>query len=126
VLHALDRILIELRDYPMELSATEISALETSKFSIKQAKELIGDLHQPISWIYWTDFLCSILVGHVLFQCNVNASRWLSGSQPFVFCVQASITVLTVLLFLRAVMFTHELVHLHAGTMASSCSADTR
>ncbi len=96
----------------MELSATEISALETSKFSIKHAKELIGDLHRPIAWIYWTDFLCSIIGGHLLFAANVNADLWLTGSYAFGLFVQATLSVLTILLFLRAVMFTHELVHL--------------
>lgn len=94
------------------MSLPELHSLETPRFSIKQAKELVRDLHHPIAWVYWTDFLVSIITGHVLFTLNVNASMWLSGSREFVFATQATMMAATMLLYLRAAMFTHELVHL--------------
>ncbi len=88
------------------------SESQVSSFTIKQAKELVRDLHQPLPWIYWVDFLTSILVGHTLFALNANSELWLTGSLAYVAAVKLSLFVCTVFSFLRAVMFTHELVHL--------------
>lgn len=85
---------------------------DTPRSSMKQARELVKDLHGPIVWIYWTDFLLSILVGHACFAGNVHSSRWLIGHNGFVWSVKGLLFVVTVLLFLRSAMFTHELVHL--------------
>jgi fatty acid desaturase len=95
----------------MEMTA-DSQELESSRFSIKQAKELVRDLHKPVPWIYWTDFLASILTAHTAFALNVNAYRWLHGSPGFVWTVKAILFFISVTLFLRSAMFTHELVHL--------------
>jgi fatty acid desaturase len=82
------------------------------QFTIKKAKELVKDLHKPVQWIYWADFLMSAIVGHLLFALNANSEKWLSASPATVAAIKGALYVGTVLLFLRAVMFTHELVHL--------------
>jgi fatty acid desaturase len=86
--------------------------LESSRFSIKQARELVLDLYRPVSWIYWTDFLASILMGHLLFALNMNSDQWLQGSWLYVSAIKSAMFFATVFLFLRSAMFTHELVHL--------------
>jgi len=81
-------------------------------FSIKQAKELVRDLHSPSKSIYWCDFLATVLTGHALFALNVNSELWLTGTLLFKSLVTVALSLGAVFLFLRAVMFTHELVHL--------------
>lgn len=93
-------------------SIVECLGNQEGAFSIKQAKELVKDLHRPVPWIYWIDFLTSILVGHALFALNANSENWLSGSLTLVVAIKSALYIGTVLTFLRAVMFTHELVHL--------------
>jgi fatty acid desaturase len=90
----------------------DIGSIETSRFSVKQAKELVKDLQAPVAWIFWTDFLLTIVTGHALFSLNVNTGRWLDGSLLTVTLVKGALFAGTVLLFLRAAMFTHEMVHL--------------
>jgi fatty acid desaturase len=88
------------------------TSIESARFSMKQARELIKDLHRPVAWIYWVDFLGSILLGHAFFALNVNAFRWVPESTVAYWPIRAGLFAATVLLFLRAAMFTHELVHL--------------
>ena len=90
----------------------ELSELESSKFSIRQAKELVKDLQQPVAWIFWTDFLLTILAGHACFSINANAYKFMDLSSPWVWALMSCLFIANVLLFLRAAMFTHELVHL--------------
>jgi fatty acid desaturase len=91
----------------------DASTLESGRFSMRQAKELVRDLQQPKAWIYWTDFLTTILFGHILFALNVNSHLWLADAPAsFAVAVKLALLAATVLLFLRAAMFTHELVHL--------------
>jgi fatty acid desaturase len=88
------------------------SETHAPQFAIKQAKDLVKNLHKPLKWVYWTDFLTTILMGHILFALNVNSELWLTGTPLFVAGVTLALFAGTVCLFLRAVMFTHELVHL--------------
>lgn len=80
---------------------------------MRQAKELVRDLQQPKAWIYWTDFLTTILAGHALFALNVNSHLWSTDMPaPIAIAVKAALFAASILLYLRAAMFTHELVHL--------------
>jgi fatty acid desaturase len=82
-------------------------------FSLRQAQGLVRSLNRPKAWIYWTDFLCSILIGHLCFSLLLESPRWLAGVSPVAaWTVKGFLYAATVLLFLRSVMFTHELVHL--------------
>lgn len=83
----------------------------TAKFSFAQARGLVGDLQKPAPRIYWTDFLFSVIGGHIAFivvyrlpQIFPEASwRWYAAAAAYVACI---------ILYMRAVMFIHELVHL--------------
>ena len=88
--------------------------LESISFSMKQAKQIIGDLHAPDPRIYWTDFLITITAGHLCFAAMIQAPALLaSGQSPLAWWgLKIFFYTATILLFLRAAMFTHELVHL--------------
>lgn len=86
-------------------------------FSIQQAQSIVRDLHKPNPWIYWTDFLVSILCGHALFQAVLFAPKWLHVESPVAFwAIRVGLFVATAFLFLRATIFTHEMVHFRKGT----------
>ncbi|MEM9585720.1 MAG: fatty acid desaturase [Planctomycetota bacterium] len=86
-------------------------ALVKKGFSFHQARSLIGDLSKPNPVIYWADFLTSIILGHVCLHVIFFAHRWY-GFTPASTAVIAVAYVGTVLLYMRALMFIHELVHL--------------
>ena len=86
-------------------------AVET-RFSLAQARSLIRDLFEPNPRIYWTDFLVTIFSGYVCYGLvrgvaflwpEPTAVRY--GAQGFFF-------VASCLLYYRAAIFIHELVHL--------------
>lgn len=85
-------------------------------FSLAESRGLVRDLFEPKPWIYWTDFLASILVGHA---CNglVRGVFLISSLPPVAQYVLSAVAfVVSCLAYYRAVMFTHELVHLRSGT----------
>ncbi|WP_149499314.1 fatty acid desaturase family protein [Roseiconus lacunae] len=81
------------------------------QFSFAEARSLIGDLTQPNAKIYWTDFLASIIVGFVAFHVMLFVPQ-VYGFEPWVIGTVAVSYVVTITLFMRSVMFIHELVHL--------------
>lgn len=94
------------------MSAIIAESKVAPRFSLREAQGLVKSLNKPNPWIYWTDFLVSILSGHVLFNLLLYSDRWLDGSATYVWAVRGALYVAIVLLFMRSVMFTHELVHL--------------
>jgi fatty acid desaturase len=80
-------------------------------FSFSQARSLIGDLTKPNPRIYWTDFLLSITAGYIALHATLHVPR-LFWPEPWVIPVTAVAYFATVVLFMRSVMFIHELVHL--------------
>ena len=86
--------------------------LESSRFSLRQARSLVKNLSKPNPRIYWFDFLTTIITGHVLFALLLRNDSWLSGPPALLWSVRISMYAAIVLLFMRAAMFTHELVHL--------------
>ena len=106
------------KDVKQKMSSSSIDDREISiqhgegRFSLREAKGLVKSLNKPTAWIYWADFLASIITGHILFNALLHSDSWLSGSAFFVWSFKVSIYAAVVLLFLRSVMFTHELVHL--------------
>ncbi|MFN9986969.1 MAG: fatty acid desaturase, partial [Pirellula sp.] len=110
---------------PLESDRIDSSRIESTRFSFRAAKELVRDLHRPNPMIYWVDFLSSIIIGHLLFTTNVRSDLWLPQATHAIGLIHDStsntvaelafkglILAATTLLFLRAAMFTHELVHL--------------
>lgn len=84
-----------------------------SSFSFVQARSLVSDLHKPNPWIYWTDFLASIIGGHLAFHALYFFPKWLADS-AWLWPAMVFAYIACVVLYLRAVMFIHELVHLPA------------
>lgn len=81
-------------------------------FSLAEARAIVSDLFAPREWIYWVDFLSTILLGHAAFAATrllydlALEPLWLRLLlQALTFTVQC-------LCYYRAVMFVHELVHL--------------
>ena len=89
------------------------TALEKN-FSFAQARSLIQDLNRPQPWIYWTDFLLSILVGHMTVHLVYFLPKWYPQAS-WVWPAVAGCYAITLVLYMRALMFIHELVHLPRG-----------
>lgn len=80
-------------------------------FSFSQARSLIGDLSIPRPLIYWADFLVSIITGHITIHLIFVLPQWYAGATWMIPAVVACYAI-TVLAYMRALMFIHELVHL--------------
>ena len=79
-----------------------------------QTRPIVADLLVPNPAVYWADFLTTILLGHLCFALVRLLPRVLSGAAPgwIVIASQAAAFLASCLLYYRAVMFIHELVHL--------------
>jgi fatty acid desaturase len=81
-------------------------------FSLAEARSLIADLFTPNPTYYWTDFLLSIFAGH-LFAALVRGLPFLIAEPLLaVRILQGLCFVASALLYYRASLFIHELVHL--------------
>ncbi|MDA7980902.1 MAG: fatty acid desaturase [Pirellulales bacterium] len=106
-------------------SVERTQSAHTQAFSIGEARRIVKDLFRPSPWAYWPDFLFSIIVGSFCFMAFNRAiligeakivtliadavgyhATWFTGILTGLLFVGA------VLLFYRAALFTHELVHL--------------
>jgi fatty acid desaturase len=89
-----------------------LSTLDRPSFSLAQARAIVGDLFTPRPWIYWADFLATILTGHVAYGLTrfLYDIHW----QPLWLrlAIQLVTFSITCACYYRAVMFVHELVHL--------------
>lgn len=83
-----------------------------SAFSIGLAKSLVKDLSRPSPFIYWGDFLATILTGHVTFQLLLRSGELTGLSGGWLWAVRVGLFSITAVLYMRASMFIHELVHL--------------
>lgn len=79
-------------------------------FSLPQARALVADLFKPDPRIYWIDFLATIAGAYAL-SGLVPLLGGLAMS-PGRIALQAACFVAAALLFYRAALFIHELVHL--------------
>lgn len=96
----------------MTTTASESDFLESPRFSLRQARSLVTGLSTPNPKIFWADFLTTILCGHFIFAALLYSNHWLSGPAYLVWPAKIFMYTVTVLLFMRAAMFTHEMVHL--------------
>lgn len=101
------------------MSAPVLSKLESPKleksdrsFSFAEARKLVGDLQQPNAKIYWIDFLLTIISGHICFHLVYLAHRIFPENFSAAIITQVIAFPLTIILYMRATMFIHELVHL--------------
>lgn len=88
----------------------------SSRLSLREIQGLVKDLKEPKPWVYWTDFLATIIAGHIAFHLIYFLPLWMPGAQVAAWTLCAVLYVATVVLYLRAAMFIHELVHLKADT----------
>ncbi len=86
----------------------------SNRFSITQAKSLVKDLSQPNATVYWVDFLATILCGHTAFITLLNLERLSGWSGALLWGTKGLLFAMVAILFMRASMFIHELVHLPA------------
>lgn len=89
-------------------------ATPASRFSLTEARSIVRDLFVPRPWIYWADFLTTILTGHV---CATLARLVFDlGIEPLGLrlLLAAAAFAVQCLCFYRGVMFIHEIVHLPA------------
>lgn len=94
-----------------KMSSPAVTTSEETAFSFSQARSLVGDLSKPNPAIYWADFLLSIISGHIMIHVMFFLPRWFPGSY-WMMAAMAFCYVATVILYMRALMFIHELVHL--------------
>ncbi|MEM7476978.1 MAG: fatty acid desaturase [Planctomycetota bacterium] len=87
-----------------------MSSTLSNRFSIPEAKSLVKDLNKPNPKIYWIDFLSTIIVGHTAFAAMDRVGLFLQG--PALYAIQLGLFTLVAILYMRAAMFIHELVHL--------------
>ncbi len=80
-------------------------------FSFSQARSLIRDLNRPRPWNYWTDFLVSIFTGHIAIHLILFLPR-LFPNAHWLWPAMVLCYIVTVLAYMRSLMFIHELVHL--------------
>jgi fatty acid desaturase len=92
------------------------TALTPTRFSFTQAKSLVKDLMQPSPRVYWADFLLTVLTGHVLFFLQYRAADWLHAPAPLFWGGRIAMFVAVAVLYMRASIFIHELVHLRPNT----------
>jgi fatty acid desaturase len=97
-----------LRSFAMALSERLGSP---STFSFAQARALVGDLQKPNAKIYWIDFLSSIITGHIAFHALYYLPKWYPDA-TWLWPAMALAFFACVTLYMRSVMFIHELVHL--------------
>jgi fatty acid desaturase len=88
------------------------STLNRGSFSLAQARGIVRDLFTPNEWIYWADFLTTILVGHVLY--GVTRLLYDIHLEPLWLRLMIQLVTfsITCACYYRAAMFVHELVHL--------------
>ncbi len=84
---------------------------QRGKFSFADARTLVGDLQKPDPRIYWADFLTSIITGHLAFHALYFLPKWIPDS-PLLWPAMTLAFIACVVLYMRSVMFIHELVHL--------------
>jgi fatty acid desaturase len=80
---------------------------ENQEFPIAKARELVKDLYRPNPWIYWGDFLTSVILGWSAFVITLMKSVF-SLQQGFCFLIAT-------LALYRAVLFIHEIAHFKKG-----------
>jgi fatty acid desaturase len=94
----------------------EKSIAGQADFSLAEVRGIVKDLLTPNPWIYWVDFLASLVGGSACFLAlRVLLVR--GSGDPAVKCLAgAALYGASCVLIYRAVLFIHELVHMRAGT----------
>lgn len=80
----------------------------SGSFSLAETRFIVRDLFSPKPWIYWTDFLASLFIGGTCYALVRRLPAWSLG--------QAALFLASCILFYRAALFIHEIVHFRSGT----------
>jgi fatty acid desaturase len=92
-------------------AAAESGSHDREAVFARQVRDIVKDLLTPSPAIFWTDFLCSIAVGH--------AALWIYVSAPNFSAMQIAGGIIAALAIYRVLMFTHELAHLKRGSFTA-------
>ncbi|MCG8449003.1 MAG: fatty acid desaturase [Pirellulales bacterium] len=84
------------------------------EFSLSEARRIVGEYFTPNPWIYWTDFLLSMSVG-VFFFGLVQVPELVTTNVAWHWPIRIVGFLVSSLLYYRAVLFIHELVHIRDG-----------
>lgn len=100
-------------------------SVEHGEFSLAEARRIVGDFFRPNPWIYWPDLLLSMAIGVICFGLVqhpelVATNRWwriesLAAASWWHLPAAIFFFVASSLLYYRASLFIHELVHIPAG-----------
>ncbi len=95
-------------------TATTPQDNSAGEFSLSQARSIVGEFFSPDPWIYWPDFLLSMLLG-VFFFVLVQSPELVTAEAAWYEPIRIVSFLLSSLLYYRAVLFIHELVHIRDG-----------
>lgn len=84
------------------------------EFSLSEARRIVGEYFKPNPWIYWPDFLLSMGIG-IFFFTVVQYPEMLTANVAWHWPVRIVSFLISSLLYYRAVLFIHELVHIRDG-----------
>ncbi len=104
------------------MSNIDRAKIDMNSFSLAEARKICHDLFEPKPWIFWTDFLLSISFGTV-FYTLVQRLPFIyarfgghAADYPILFpCLRIASFFIACMLYYRAALFIHELVHLRTN-----------
>ncbi len=99
------------------MSTIDVPSAETSshaEFSLSEARRIVGEFFKPNPWLYWPDFLLSMGFG-IFFFTVVHYPEMIVANLAWHWPVRIVGFLVSSLLYYRAVLFIHELVHIRAG-----------
>lgn len=82
------------------------------RFSLTEARSIVRDLFAPKAWIYWVDFLLSIVTGHICYALTRQIVTLVPDPLWLRLTLQAMFFVASCALYFRAASFIHEVAHL--------------
>jgi len=88
------------------------------EFSLSEARRIVGEYFRPNPWIYWPDFLLSMGVG-IFFFTLVQYPEFAVANPARHWPVRIVGFLVSSLLYYRAVLFIHELVHIREREFTS-------
>ncbi|MEM8944549.1 MAG: fatty acid desaturase [Planctomycetota bacterium] len=103
-------------DVPTTDSVDEgvIETSEHGEFSLSEARRIVGQYFKPNPWIYWPDFLLSMGIG-IFFFGLVQYPETITTNIAWHWPIRVVGFLVSSLLYYRAVLFIHELVHIRDG-----------
>lgn len=103
-------------DIPATDSVDDASSgsAQHGEFSLSEARRIVGEYFKPNPWIYWPDFLLSMGIG-VFFFGLVQYPETITTNVVWHWPIRIIGFLVSSLLYYRAVLFIHELVHIRDG-----------